>query len=179
MTEKVSILLPVYRPNRKYLREQLVSLNEQTYGNLELLVWNDCPEESVDRELFAECITRFPVCFHGGEKNLGYIGAFNALSGLAEGNYLSYCDQDDVWEKDKIRACMEAIHESGAIAAVCDKAIMNAEGEITRESWRGSSRMACDRWNTGDDITERAAFFCYGTGMTIIAKTKVKRLMTP
>ena len=57
---------------------------------------------------------------------------------------------------------MEAIRESGAIAAVCDKAIMNAEGEITRESWRGSSRMACDRWNTGDDITERRRSFATG-----------------
>ena len=37
----VSILLAVYKPNEKWLIEQLISLNEQSYENLELIVYDD------------------------------------------------------------------------------------------------------------------------------------------
>ena len=36
--EKVSVLLSVYRPNQKYLEEQLASLDNQTYENMEILI---------------------------------------------------------------------------------------------------------------------------------------------
>ena len=58
---KVTILLSVYRPNPVYFRQQLASLNEQTYEDLELLIRNDCPEEKLDRELIGQEITRFPI----------------------------------------------------------------------------------------------------------------------
>ena len=74
--EKVSVVMSVYRPDPRYLAEQLVSLNDQDFGNLELVVWNDCPGEPVDRALFERCVTRFPVSFFGGEENLGYVKAF-------------------------------------------------------------------------------------------------------
>ena len=48
---KVTILLSVYRPNPAYFRQQLASLNEQTYEDLELLIRNDCPEEKLDGRL--------------------------------------------------------------------------------------------------------------------------------
>lgn len=40
----VSILLAVYKPNENWFIEQLISLNEQTYNNLELFVYDDCPD---------------------------------------------------------------------------------------------------------------------------------------
>lgn len=177
--ERVSILLSLYHPQASYLKEQLRSLNDQTYENLELIVWNDCPGEKIDRRLFDKQITRFPVRFFDEHRNLGYIGAFEKLTSLAEGDYISYCDQDDIWETEKIREEMDIIRKTGAVAAVCDKSIMNAEGVITQESWRAGSRMACDRWKTGDDITARAAFFCYGTGMTIVAERRTAQSFLP
>ena len=55
----VSILLAVYKPNEKWLIEQLISLNEQSYENLELIVYDDCPENPVNEELFTSNITNF------------------------------------------------------------------------------------------------------------------------
>ena len=179
MEEKVTILMSVYRPNRQYLKEQLESLNRQTYGNLELLIWNDCPEEEPDRELIASCVTRFPFSVLSGDRNLGYIAAFSHLSEMAEGDYVSYCDQDDVWEPDKIAKCMKAVRETGAVAAVCDKSLMTAEGRVYVRSCRENSRLCSDRWNTGDDITARAAFFSYCTGMTLVAERKTVQRFLP
>ena len=41
--EKVDILLSVYKPNKKYLIEQLKSLNDQNYPNIEVIINDDCP----------------------------------------------------------------------------------------------------------------------------------------
>ena len=177
--DKISILLSLYKPNRQYLKEQLESLNSQTYSNLELLVWNDCPEEEIDYALFQTCITRFKVKYYDEKVNLGYIGAFSRLSQLATGKYVSYCDQDDIWEPDKIKKCIDVIRETGAVAAVCDKSLMRSDGSIYAQSYRAFSRFACDHWHTGDDITAQAAFFGYGTGMTLIAEREIVQRFLP
>ena len=177
--EKVTIVMSIYRPQPEHLKLQLESLNAQSYENLELLVRNDCPEEKTDRELFEKTIDRFPVIFCEEGKNLGYTGAFGRLSALAQGDYISYCDQDDIWLPDKIEACMKAIREDGSIAAVCDRSLMTAEGEIYCESVRANNRTASASWKTGDDITRRAAFFSHCTGMTLIARREAVQKTLP
>ena len=67
----VSILLAVYKPNEKWLIEQLISLNEQSYNNLELIVYDDCPEYPVNEELFASNITNFSFKIIRGIENKG------------------------------------------------------------------------------------------------------------
>ena len=48
MKPKVVIALSIYKPNLKWLEELLISLNNQTYQNIELLVWNDFPEHKYE-----------------------------------------------------------------------------------------------------------------------------------
>ena len=176
---RVTILLSVYKPEPEYFRQQLASLNEQTYEDLELLIRNDCPEEKLDRELIGREITRFPVMMVEGEKNLGYTGAFGELCRLAEGDYISLCDQDDVWEADKIRLCMEAIQQYHAKAAVCDRSLMDGDGKIFCPSIRETSKLKRFTWHTGDDITPRAAFASYCTGMTLVAEKEAVQRCLP
>ena len=52
MKPKVVIALSIYKPNLKWLEELLISLNNQTYQNIELLVRNDCPEDKYDYDNF-------------------------------------------------------------------------------------------------------------------------------
>lgn len=169
---RVTIILPIYKPDSVFLRQQLDSLNRQTYNELELLVWNDCPSEEIDKVLFEESITRFPVTFFDEKKNLGYVGAFGELCKRASGDYISFCDQDDIWEYDKISECMEAMLKNHASAVVCDRALMDTDGVVFCPSVKAISKRSVDIWKTGDDITTRAAFFSYCTGMTLIAERK-------
>ena len=39
---RIAILMAIYEPNLEWLREQLISINEQTYPNLYLYVREDC-----------------------------------------------------------------------------------------------------------------------------------------
>ena len=49
---RVTILMAIYKPNIFWLIDQLKSLNAQTYKNINLLVWNDCPSDPIDYECY-------------------------------------------------------------------------------------------------------------------------------
>ena len=101
----ISILMAVYEPRIDWLREQLVSLNEQTYPNLRLYIRDDCsPTVSYEQiqSCVQDCITHFPYTITRSEKNLGSNGTFELLTREAEGVLFAYCDQDDVWLPEKL-----------------------------------------------------------------------------
>ncbi len=175
----VSVVLSLYKPNPEWLRQQLESLNAQTYDNLELLVWNDCPDENIDRNLFMRTVTRFPVSFYDEKRNLGYISAFGKLSRIATGDLISYCDQDDIWDPEKIKICVDAIQKDHAVAAVCDRALMDGNGKVFCPSVKAVSKRKADTWKSGEDITERAAFISYCTGMTLVARRDLVQKFLP
>ncbi len=177
--EKVAILLSVYHPDEVYLEKQLRSLNEQTYPNLELLIWNDLPGEPVNRGLVEKCITSFPVRYCDNGRNNGYCKAFENLVSICDAEYLAFCDQDDIWLPDKLSECVAAIKKEGALAAVCDRAIIDKNDRITCESNHHHSRRKYDNWETGEDITTQEAFMCYGPGLCIVAQTSAAKSCIP
>lgn len=170
MCKKVSILLSIYKPIEEYLKKQLISLNEQTYENLELVVWNDCPDCEVDETIFASHITKFPFKIYDQHINLGYAKAFEKLVTFAQGEYICFCDQDDIWDKEKIKKCITALEEENGAVAVCDKSIIDENDKIVIESVKKSSNWSYEKWATGDDITHKAIFMCHAPGMSIHAR---------
>lgn len=132
----VSILLAVYKPNETWLIEQLVSLNEQTYGSIELLVYDDCPEFPINEKYFEEFITKFRYTLIRGKKNQGSNIAFEELTKIANGELLAYCDQDDIWETNKIEILVNLIKKENAVLAYSDVSIIDRESNITAGTLR-------------------------------------------
>lgn len=120
--------MAVYKPNEKWLREQLLSLDAQTYENLELVIYDDCPDFPVDEGIIAECIRSIPYRLLRGENNLGSNKAFERLTTEGKGDWFSYCDQDDVWHADKVERMMKKMEEDGAVLVCSDLAIIDGEG---------------------------------------------------
>ena len=132
----VSILLAVYKPNEKWLIEQLISLNEQSYNNLELIVYDDCPEYPVNEELFASNITNFSFKIIRGIENKGSNIAFEELTKMGNGEYFAYCDQDDIWREDKIALMMKKFSEEDVTLVCSDLSIIDENSKKTHESIR-------------------------------------------
>lgn len=135
----ISILMAVYEPRMDWLRQQLVSLNEQTYPNLRLYIREDCsptvPYEQI-QSCVQDCITRFPYVITRNEKNLGSNATFELLTKEAEGDLFAYCDQDDVWLPEKLTVLQEAMEREQAVLAYSDVSAVDDEGKLLARSLR-------------------------------------------
>ena len=131
---KVAILLPIYKPNIDWLVEQLVSVNEQTYGNMEIFVYLDDPEDKTDyAAILQEHITKMPFTLQKGEKNLGSNKAFEKLTYMAKEKgdfkYIAFCDQDDVWLPEKIDALVSEAEKSDSDLVCSEMEVIDEQDE--------------------------------------------------
>lgn len=111
----VAILLATYNPPVHWLGELLDSLNAQSYPNLCLYVRDDASTSISMRELdeiLRKHITAFPYKLLQNEQNLGSNGTFEALVRDCNEPYIAFCDQDDVWNPDKIENTLSLLQSS-------------------------------------------------------------------
>lgn len=104
----VSIAMCVYN-GEKFLREQLDTLVNQTYPNLEIIAVDDCSKDS-SRAILEEYQKRFPFLkVYENEANLGYVKNFEKAITLCSGEYIALSDQDDTWDIEKIGIMVDQV----------------------------------------------------------------------
>jgi glycosyltransferase involved in cell wall biosynthesis len=106
---KISIAMATYN-GAAYISEQLDSLSAQTLLPLELVV---CDDGSTDGTLsiiyeYAESAP-FPVRILQNKNNRGFADNFLYVASLCEGDWIGFCDQDDVWLPHKLAVVADAI----------------------------------------------------------------------
>ena len=132
----ISILLSTYN-GEKFLKEQLESLINQTYKDFKIIVRDDGSTDNTK-----EILKKFNLEIISSSENLGASGSFSALLEYAvnntDSNYFMFCDQDDVWEKDKIELTMKKMNEienKDSVLIHSDLRVVNSELEIIEESF--------------------------------------------
>ncbi len=133
--KKVSILLPVYNPNQTFLKKQLISLNNQTYKNIEVLIYDDCPKKRCNKEIFKKYLknVKYKVLAYKNE-NIGYSLAFKALiDKVNHDGYVAFCDQDDIWCNEKIEVMVNKLEQEQKSLAFCDMKIIDENDNIMSE----------------------------------------------
>lgn len=117
LQEKVIVLLSTYN-GEKYILPLLESLSKQTYPSVSVYIRDDGSSDHT-----CEIIENFialhnqtsplPVTFHlmqDQKGNLGYPACFHELLSVCpDADYYCLCDQDDVWEPDKIARSAEQL----------------------------------------------------------------------
>lgn len=105
---RISIAMATYNGAR-YIREQLDSLAAQTLLPCELVVTDDGSTDATLEivEDFAS-IAPFPVRIHRNEKRFGFADNFMYAASLCGGEFIAFCDQDDVWMAEKLATCIPA-----------------------------------------------------------------------
>lgn len=172
----ISIVMAIYKPNIKWLCEQLDSLDSQSYPHLELLVWNDCPDDKTDYEKILEKhITNFPFKIFKGEANLGSSGAFGQLTRLASGGYIAYCDQDDIWLPEKLSALAESI--DGGCLICSDMYVINEDDEVVATSIRKVRPRHV--FYEGSDLFRYLVNRNFVTGCTALAEARFAKTCLP
>jgi glycosyltransferase involved in cell wall biosynthesis len=106
----VSIALCTYNGS-KYLSLQLDTLINQTYNNIEIIAVDDCSTDDTRDVLNGYALKDNRVKLYCNELNIGYTRNFEKAIELCNGDYITLCDQDDLWEVDKIEVMMASVGE--------------------------------------------------------------------
>lgn len=100
----------------KYIREQLDSILNQTYTNFEVVICDDCSKDNT-KEILKEYEKKDPsIHVHFNELNLGFKKNFEKAISFCKGEYITFSDQDDVWENFKLQ---ESIEKIGSLPLLC------------------------------------------------------------
>lgn len=103
----VDILLATYN-GEAYIREQIDSLLGQTYRDIRVIVRDDGSTDAT-REIVAEYAGKIEIIFD--HENLGPQQNFARLMRFSTGEYIMFCDQDDVWKSDKVENSLKCMKQ--------------------------------------------------------------------
>ena len=102
----VSIIIPYYK-KELYLEQSIRSILNQTYQNFEIILINDDPENKIFISKFSKLDHRIKLVHN--ENNLGAGLSRNKGLEIANGEYIAFCDSDDLWKNNKIELQLECM----------------------------------------------------------------------
>lgn len=110
MEENIDILLATYN-GEKYIEEQIESILNQTYKNINLIISDDCSTDNTRKILteYTQKDKRITVYFQN--ENQGYIKNFEFLLKQVKNPYYMLSDQDDVWLPEKVEKSIKTLKE--------------------------------------------------------------------
>jgi glycosyltransferase involved in cell wall biosynthesis len=107
---QVTVLMSTYNGSQ-FLLQQLNSLYQQTYSDIKILVRDDGSSDAT-RELLASEQLRGAIAQLEAHDNLGATGSFFTLlrhAAQTQTAYVAFCDQDDVWQANKIERAVSML----------------------------------------------------------------------
>ena len=180
-TKTITVALAAYN-GEAYLGEQLASLARQTDGCFRVLMRDDGSADGTPEILraWAEKDSRFACAPASGRENLGAKGNFLRLMRLDEAPYTALCDQDDVWEPERLARTRAAMEEAerlwGAdtpLLVHSDCAVTDARGAVLHPSF-----FAHQGWDKGAVTLPRLLVQNNVTGCTVLINASLRRLAT-
>lgn len=136
----ISIVMATYN-GEKYIKKQLESINNLTWPNIELIISDDGSKDNT-LKIINEHNLKVPFKLVHNKNNHGLNGNFANAFSYAKGDFFAMCDQDDIWEPDKLNVLMDRIDDFDIVfgnMVVIDQndnihpePIMHSEYEVNR-----------------------------------------------
>lgn len=98
---QVSVIIPCYNA-RDYLDDTLNAILEQTFTNFEVIAVNDGSTDNT-LDILNQYKDRISIL---DDENSGVSAARNKGAAQAKGEYLAFCDSDDIWHPEKLEQHM-------------------------------------------------------------------------
>lgn len=127
-TPRVSVLMPVFKPHARYLREAVDSVRAQTLGDWELVVVED-PPATAGALLNSYGDTRIRHHVRGVRASLA--DALNDGLSLCRAEYVARLDGDDICAPDRLEKQLAYLESHPATAVVgSSQTIIDEEGRV-------------------------------------------------
>ncbi len=129
----ISIILPVHN-GRRYLKQAIGSCLNQTYRNLELIIVDD---GSTDDSLliaseFQVSDNRVKIISNG--ENLTLPVSLNIGHKQAQGDFITWTSDDNIYQKDAIKKLYQTLIEESADIVYCDYLIIDDEDKLVGQA---------------------------------------------
>lgn len=130
MNELVSIILPVYNV-QEYLNNCVISLVNQTYSNLEIILVDDgsTDESASICDKWASKDPRIRVVH---KENNGAGMARNTGLDLAKGKFVLFVDSDDLVDQDTVKKCINEHRSSQADVVMFGRCNLYDDGTVNK-----------------------------------------------
>lgn len=112
----VSVIIPAYN-REKTIERAVMSVLNQTYKDLELIVVDDCSKDNTVEVLKSIKDDRFKIIEL--EKNSGACVARNVGIENAQGDYIAFQDSDDEWLLNKLEKQMDVFEKEKVDLVFC------------------------------------------------------------
>ena len=128
----VSIAMASYNGER-FIKEQLDSILNQSYQNIELVIVDDCSKDNT-----VEIIKNFQSKYSNiklfqNSTNSGVTKTFEKAIQESTGDFIAISDQDDIWELNKIEILMNEIENNDAVYS--NSLLVDAKGNSLNKSF--------------------------------------------
>jgi len=115
----VSVVVPAYKTPEKFMKELIESLQNQAYANWELVIADaSASEENEEGRSVAAAVSAFAgdarVRYVPLPENASISENTNKAVAAAKGEYIAFCDHDDLLAPQALARAAKAIDEEGA-----------------------------------------------------------------
>jgi len=132
MKSLISIIVPVYNVEN-FLKRCIVSIVEQTYQNIEIILVNDGSTDN-SLNIIKDFQTKHSNIILINQKNKGLSGARNSGIQKAQGEYIIFVDSDDTIEKILIEDCLSYAYKNNSDIVVYGYTKRNEDMSIIAHS---------------------------------------------
>ncbi len=161
----VSVILNCYNGS-KYLREALISVQNQSFKNWELIFWDNQSTDNSKQILLSFKNKNFK--YYLSKKHTSLYAARNLAISKANGKYISFIDSDDTWEKDKLKKQLRLFKEK-------DVAVVYGNSWIKRERTNQKKIFIKEKFKEGFIYDELIKSYNVGILTAMIKMTSVKK----
>ena len=127
--KRISIIIPYYK-KKKYFKQTIESILNQTYKNYEVIViyddtcLNELPfvKDILKKIKFKKLIINSKNCGVGVSRNRGIK--------VASGNYIAFCDADDTWKKNKLHIQLNFMLKNNLVISHTNYFIINEKSKV-------------------------------------------------
>lgn len=157
---KISIIVPIYNVE-KYLPECLISIQKQTYSNLEIILVNDGSSDN-SASICKKVLEQDERFIYIEKENGGLSSARNYGIEKSTGDYLVFIDSDDYICEDMISVMLSYMVKYEADICCCNWDFVNENSELLKKNRINIKNVKIFDGNSGKKVLLSEKYFkCY------------------
>lgn len=166
----------------QFLESQLASLPNQTFQRFRLIARDDCSTDSTVH-ILERFRSRYPdsVEIHQNDSRQGACPNFTLLARQSRASYFAFCDQDDIWHRDKLEVSLKAMKEieerhgfRTPVLVFTDAALIDERAELLSPSMWRALHVFPERLTFGSQLVQNLV-----NGCTLLGNRSLLELGAP